>query len=376
MTRAHDKDKLEDTLKLKILYISMILLVLISLPSIAFARGIKSHMETSVNPGECMSCHSGRGISGTALLRQGRQKLCYDCHGDNLTSKRKNLARTNIMTVMEKLSAHPVNETSSLHRAGEQLPETDSARDRHVACEDCHIVHVSTDLEPTKGSKGYRPGSMRSRIGSGPPTGIRVREATDEYQICYLCHSDSANLPVESRNIAFEFNPLNASYHPVEAKGRNKYVPSLTGGMTENSYIRCISCHNNDDPSGPSGPHGSDYENMLVLNYRTEDGPEFRKSYELCYMCHRRTSILGDDSFKLHQYHIVAYETSCHTCHSAHGSDSNEALIAFNEDVVSDPVSGGSVLYIPGSGGRPKCFLNCHGVEHSSAGVAGKSWPW
>ena len=342
-----------------------------------YARGIKSHMNRTINPGECMSCHSGFGVSGTALLQQSREDMCFECHGGEGSGKRKNRARTNIKVVLEKFSAHPIVDTSHLHGMLEQLPEQDASKDRHVACQDCHRVHITSVEEPTKGAKGYMPGSMRARPGSGKPKGLRLKVAISEYEICYLCHADSANLPFDSRNVSAEFNPINASFHPVESTGRNRNVPSLRGGLKENSRIGCISCHDNDDPSGPSGPHGSDNAHILVAPYRLDDGPEHMAAYELCYICHRRSNILGDNSFRRHNLHIVVEETSCRTCHTTHGSELNVGLMDFNPDVVEPSGSGGPVTYISGGGGAtPKCFLKCHGTNHTPDGIGGKSWPW
>ena len=343
---------------------------------LGYGKGIKSHMDRFTNPGECMSCHSGYGVIGTAMLQRAREAMCFECHGDEGTGKRKNRARTNIKAVLEKRSAHPVIDTSHLHRINEKLPVEDSSTERHVACQDCHKVHITSDKEPTKGAKGYIPGAIRGRSADGPRRGLRMKQAENEYDLCYLCHSDSANLPSDSRNISVEFNPLNASFHPVESTGKNKSVPSLKLGLKENSRISCISCHDNDDPSGPSGPHGSDNEHILVASYRTSDGPEHTSAYELCYLCHRRSSILGDESFNLHQHHIVIKETSCHTCHTSHGSELEIGLMEFNTDVVDPPDSGGSITYVPGGGSKPKCFLKCHGTDHTPDGIGGKAWPW
>ena len=341
-----------------------------------YGKGIKSHMDRFTNPDQCMSCHSGYGVIGTALLQRAREAMCFECHGDEGTGKRKNRARTNIKAVLEKVSAHPVVDTSHLHRTYEKLPEEDSSLERHVACQDCHKVHITSDEEPTKGAKGYIPGAVRGSIGDGPRRGLRKKQAEIEYEICYLCHSDSANRPSDSRNIAVEFNPLNASFHPVESTGKNKSVPSLKLGLNENSRIGCISCHDNDDRSGPSGPHGSDNEHILVARYRTYDGAEHTSAYEICYLCHRRSSILGDESFNLHRRHIVVEETACYTCHVSHGSELNIGLIEFNVDVVDPPGSGGPITYVPGGGNKPKCYLNCHGTDHTVDGIDGKAWPW
>lgn len=364
-------------IEMKRIYRIIVIAFLLALVPAAwiFAFETRSHMDDMTNPDECMACHRGRGVSGTALLMDKRENLCFRCHGSEAV-RRRDRARADIETVLLKVSVHPVIDTSEYHRMKETLPETDPNAPRHVACQDCHRVHISTDMAPTKGSKGYAPGDMRREVGTQRPLrGIRLRQASTEYEICYLCHSESANLDPQ-KNVAADFNPLNASYHPVEMTGKNKTVPSLIGGMSENSRIGCGSCHGNDDPSGPKGPHGSEFKPLLIAQYNIDDGPEMSEAYELCYICHRRSSIMANDSFKSHEQHIVLYEASCHTCHSAHGSDTNPNLIRFNESVVSVSNTTMLIEYLPGPGGMPRCYLNCHDTDHSTTGVANTAWPW
>lgn len=211
--------------------------------------------------------------------------------------------------------------------------------------------------------------------------GLKLKAASEEYDLCYLCHSDSANLPARSRNMGEEFDPSNRSYHPVETPGRNKQMPSLVRDLNVNSRIACGSCHGNDDKRGARGPHGSDYSPLLVAEYRTQDGPESPKAYELCFMCHDRRSINGDESFKWHQRHVVFQDTSCYVCHRTHGSRDNEHLIDFSADRVGDRVSsinGIGPSYLPDITGRPRCYLNCHSTAHDITGVVSggilKTW--
>ena len=63
------------------------------------------------------------------------------------------------------------------------------------------------------------------------------------------------------KNVRFEFDVNNPSYHPVVTKGRNANVPSLIHPLTDRSLIYCTSCHNSDrgrgaGGSGADGPHG------------------------------------------------------------------------------------------------------------------------
>jgi predicted CXXCH cytochrome family protein len=332
-----------------------------------------THMNRDKVTAGCAACHRGRGAPGTALLKAAKEKLCFRCHGVGHRAG----ASTDIEFEFLKESRHPIYTTSHYHWFGEKLPEEEPSVPRHVACYDCHSVHVLETGRPWKGARGYEPSIARStaRFG-GPPPGRRLNDAEEEYQLCYLCHSDSANLPEGSTNKAEEFDPTNESFHPVEMPGRNSRVPSLVRELSVTSTIGCGDCHGNNDAYGPKGPHGSDYEPILVAKYKTEDGIEGPKTYELCYMCHDRRSVLRDESFKRHNLHIVSKRTSCFTCHDSHGNVENEHLISFNEDVVGPSDVKGGPEYITRAAGMPTCYLKCHDADHNDSGVGGSPWPW
>lgn len=330
-----------------------------------------SHMDRAVNVMGCAGCHAGRGVPGSALLKADKERICFECHG---TFSRGRSSKHDVESVFSKTSVHPVLETTMYHVPGEELPEKTESQLRHVSCFDCHMAHLSTASSPMRGSKGYIPGPGRRGRGF-PPAGMKLRRATEAYEVCYLCHSESANLPLESTNIAELLDPGNASYHPVEAPGKNSNVPSLMRNLSVSSTVECSDCHGNNDVMGPKGPHGSDYPPILKAEFNQLDGPEDPKRYELCYMCHDRRSVLGDESFKYHNRHVVLQSTSCYTCHNSHGSSLSGDLIDFKTDVVLESNVDGGPEYLPASGGRPRCYLNCHGIEHNSAGVAGNPWP-
>lgn len=349
----------------------------------AHGLGRPSHMDSFKNPQKCAACHAGRGAVGTPLLRKNTEGLCFSCHG--LSSRG---AGSDIESLFSRPSTHPLFETAKFHEAGEVLPEELPSMPRHVSCADCHVTHLSEENMPWRGAKGYLPGQARGIGGSGArPTGMRIRQAEEDHQLCYLCHADSANLPFDSRDVAFEFNPSNASFHPVETTGRNMNVPSLIRDLSVTSRIGCGSCHGNSDSTGPAGPHGSDYSPILVAQYRTENGPEEPTAYELCYVCHERRSLLLDESFRHHNLHIVQAQAACFTCHASHGSRDNTNLIEFNGDFAWPSETSGGPDYLPGATGSPKCFLSCHTpsfpqpVIHNSSGVEVpgmglKPWPF
>ena len=302
-----------------------------------------THLDQLKVKSGCAACHdvSGRGKKG-GLLRGGYVDLCLRCHGPSGGSGEK--AKTNIYSLLMKRSNHPIIDTSKYHIRNEELPEKDPAMPRHVSCQDCHNAHMT---------------SPRNRIAAIKGTslsGAKKIKAEKEAEVCYNCHSDSINLPSSSSNMRLEFDPANASYHPVErvAKGRSR---SLYKEMPQGSLITCTQCHE---------PHGSDYPPMLRVNYNTADGAESLYAYQLCYTCHNRDSILSNESFRGsqsndygHKEHIVYQRTACFTCHASHGSSTNPHLIKFNPSVVT-----GAGQYLDYGSGRAQCNLTCHNKVH------------
>ena len=113
---------------------------------------------------------------------------------------------------------------------------------------------------------------------------------------------------------------------------------------------------------------------MLIANYSTTDPTsESEQSYSLCYRCHDRNSILGDESFTLHRLHVVGERAPCSVCHDAHGISASQGsatefsnLINFDLSVVR-PIA---FDFTPRLGymdtGRlsGSCTLVCHDVTH------------
>jgi predicted CXXCH cytochrome family protein len=353
--------------------VALVALALLGAAGDAGARGKPTHLDKHKVRGGCYACHRGRGAAGTPLLKTKLGDICFECHG----SDRQYGMAPDIESELMKRSGHPIRETWRSHSVGEVLPEEDPLAVRHASCFDCHQVHVSTEEESWKGIPGYDPFYSRQVSVAGPPPGRKYLEAKELYQVCYNCHSDSANLPVGATNKAEEFDTENPSYHPIELPGQNKSMPSLTRDYTVNSTLTCGSCHGNDDPRGAKGPHGSRFDFLLKERYRIDDGiPEGPTAYQLCYSCHDRRSILGDESFRRHRVHIVSERTSCRSCHNSHGSATYEHLIDFPEATVAASAKSGGPTYTTGSSGRPKCYLSCHGVDHNAADVGGRDWPW
>ncbi|MDA8103998.1 MAG: hypothetical protein M0Z71_01330 [Nitrospiraceae bacterium] len=322
-----------------------------------------SHLDKTKNPSGCAGCHKGHGQKGTPMLNSSVQDICFSCHG--LAGQGRGIfTRSDISSVFGKRYRHPVAETSMYHVQGETLPERSPGMPRHVACEDCHSVHMTESGSPMKGVFGHKRGRKVEK------------EAVEEYEVCYKCHADSMNLPAGSKDVSLEFEPTNSSFHPVEAAGKNIRVPSLTGKLDVSSRIVCSDCHGNDDPAGPKGPHGSNLEHMLTDQYTRTETAEGPAAYALCYKCHNRQSILGNQSFQRHKEHIVYLHTPCSACHNPHGVVRDPNLIDFDRTfVASSPMA----TYVPGVDGKPVCLLSCHiggkDVLHDNAFYSSKIWP-
>ena len=98
--------------------------------------------------------------------------------------------------------------------------------------------------------------------------------ATQEYQICFKCHS-AANTGLATwggtaaaawTDLAMEFNPSNASRHPIGtplAVGSQLTAAKLAGGWTPGQVMNCTDCHATDSTAS-KGPHGSAVKWMLA----------------------------------------------------------------------------------------------------------------
>lgn len=320
---------------------------------------------TTVSTIGCESCHSNHRAEGKKHLMKfdAPEDNCLSCHDGNVSKR-------NIANEIRKTSAHLGGFNAKAHDKTEDLvnPKT-----RHVVCADCHNSHAANS---SKAVAPYAAGGLNGVPGVTMAGGI-TKNVEMEYELCFRCHGDSiqkggATVPrqVNELNTRLNFQPSNQSFHPVVAAGRNPNVPSLIHPLKASSMIYCTDCHNNDaglraGGSGPDGPHGSRYAPLLERQLVTDDNhPESPANYALCYKCHSRTAILGDqpDSFKFHRKHIVDKQTACSTCHDSHGVANARALINFNKLYVSP--NKGVVSFNDGGVGNRSCTLTCHGSAH------------
>ena len=330
----------------------------------------RGDLQGSVAEHGCSNCHTPHAAGdGKYLLNHNiEEDNCLACHNGNV-------AESDIAAEFNKLSRHPIERTSGIHAADEAI--TVNASNRHVECVDCHDPHAVNTMNDNS-----IPGALNNVRGVDVNGGEKT-EIAMEYELCFRCHGDSpgkAAMPVprvhDQNNVRLQFDNGNPSFHPVVGPGRNSNVPSLLAPLIENSIIACGDCHSSDADSsrggkGPDGPHGSVYPSLLVRGYQTQDRtPESPSAYALCYMCHDRNSILGDESFELHELHISDNLTPCSVCHDPHGissvqgsETSNSHLINFDTSVVF-PNNNNDLRFEDRGSLDGGCFLKCHNKEH------------
>jgi predicted CXXCH cytochrome family protein len=326
----------------------------------------------SIAENACANCHVAHGAAERErLLRARSNDLCLECH-NGITAE-------DVYAVMGRLSGHKPSRLLNRHD-----PDEDPRTMRpHVACVDCHNPHAARSNPLADAGFGSRffanqiPPAMVDVPGV-TLSGVPIDDARLYYEVCFRCHADNP-VPVRPRiirdrdtfgNVRREFLPTAASAHPVTtAAVSTAEVPSLRPEYRGQPFIGCQDCHNNADAQsrgggGTNGPHGSRYPWILADRYETADYTvESPQAYALCYQCHDRTSILGDESFPHHRVHIVDSRSPCSACHTAHGVQGPRAqhthLINFDISIVQ-----GARQFIDSGRYAGSCTLTCHGVQH------------
>ncbi len=320
----------------------------------------------------CASCHASHGATQRErLLYRRSYELCLECH-NGITAR----------------DVQSVNGLRSGHRPSRFIDGHDPAEDPrlmppHVDCVDCHNPHA---VQPnilslsTRAAAELGPLHMPTmrEVPGVSLTGVTLDRAENYYEVCFRCHADRP-VPTRDRiirqrddggNIRRQLQPNVASAHPITFPARNRDEnPSLLPEYRSRSYISCQDCHNNPDArqlggGSANGPHGSRFANLLVARYDTADFTiESAQSYALCYSCHDRNSILGDESFAGHRRHVVDARTPCSACHAPHGVNGDSLrhshLINFDLSIVS-----GQREFIDRGRFAGSCTLTCHGVRH------------
>ena len=419
------------------------------------------HMGYTLTTDACAACHQTHTAQGKNLLQTSDNPvstLCFTCHDATGAASNTQFQYTS--------GSIPANDpaTASYYRhpatsASNHLTDTPlefaGVNNRHSECVDCHQPHRADATASTQTVSGWTtPGSMIGTSGVSvangaagtAPTYTAGTTTTYEYQTCYKCHSgytqqvpqygqtpynpasptqqDPATPSRWTLDKAIEFNPSNASYHPVEAAGKTNttYMTNSLSGtspyklwtFTNASTIRCVNCHGTSTVTTQAAGaqidvHTSANRGILLRNYRDRTLKTGAANYTavdfaLCYICHKEApftdfsgNVRTDTNFREHGYHVSGITGSgstanlsididgagaghaiCAECHfRIHGSTypvdgqtQNASLVNFAPNV--QPVNG-VISFRPRTttGGvttAGSCTLRCHGASHTNEG--------
>ncbi|GFO64830.1 cytochrome C [Geomonas paludis] len=336
----------------------------------------------------CLSCHAAHNAPWAVRLLRGTKQsdTCLgSCHNGNDTSSQNMKA-----LVTASPYRHPVDDLVSdpVHDENEVLP----AETYHVQCVDCHNPHQANSANAPLASPPQIDGRLR---------GVRIdtvgNVATAEYQVCFRCHAgDKAsrfagitqtmpNRVIAEPNQENRFDLQNPSFHPVTADRRSNGASLLATYQPTMTRIYCSDCHGSSQSrkaggAGPDGPHGSQYEHILLAQYYmprvTDPRIAYNASqYSLCFRCHYEPFVMDSGSafsnggVNEHSRHVRDRQIPCFACHDPHGVSwkmlatptNNAHLINFDRNyaaggVVSTPV------YVSAGVGQGNCTVNCHTV--------------
>jgi predicted CXXCH cytochrome family protein len=334
-----------------------VLLSVVLFPSIAVA--LDPHLDSSLLPTGCATCHQGHGEPGSPMLPAPLNTVCLSCHSTQADLDRQ------VREGRLSASARPVMIAEQLSQPFVHLL-SDQAYSRHepgvVVCTSCHSPHRA---------------SAGRNLTENTGRAISTRDpAQFEYELCESCHGNQGVTTRSVLDISRLFDANSRSYHPVKVPAREdspSLLPDLSGGE-----IDCTQCHGAAAAGPQDGVHGSPVRHLLRSTYTTVDGQaESESTYALCYECHQREAVTDSVVFPEHGLHIVELRASCATCHNPHGSVENRALIRFGEEAnisaVSPSMSTGRLGFeseIPGEGA---CYVTCHGVDHGPGVYGGGS---
>jgi len=344
--------------------------------------------------GKCLNCHDPHGWTDAAgaipMLAIAREEaLCLTCH-DGAP------ARTDIALEVGKPFAHPVTTLGGRHSGPTESQPGEFAiapvDHRHAECEDCHNPHlVTADRTPPSNTALARTNLGVSRVlvqngvAGAPPTytfaagSDTLTAPVAEYQLCFKCHSSWVLQPTGQTDLAAALNPANASYHPVEAIGRDPNIApaAFAPGWSATSITRCGDCHGSDFVGGPRGPHGSIYRYILKAPYETTSQLHLTTSGELCFSCHSY-QVYADPASPVamraasrfnapgttagHAEHVGLRSVPCYACHITHGAPYRGHLI------VTGRMPGITAFTETPSGGT--CQPTCHAPQSYTANYA------
>jgi predicted CXXCH cytochrome family protein len=389
------------------------------------------HGPYSMTTDRCAVCHSGHRAQAPSLLAKSSQSgLCLTCHGSaglggapaaySDKDVPANDAASRSYYSHDGVGTSPMSPKTTSHTQAQldefSVASTGGQPNRHSECADCHNPHkvqgtpAANGAATTTGAPWEASGSLNGVSGVSVSNNAAGKAptytfldgvtnlVTTEYELCFKCHSGfttlTSNTGLKPTQYALdkgvEFNPKNASFHPVEAQGTNqsvKMAASLAGtspyklwNFTIGSTIRCLSCHATSTTLGPAGtpdptatpdptvtppapgsalpPHTSVNRGILLRNYqdrvlKTTDAAYSSGDFALCYVCHAEEPFANASK-------PAASNATNFPFHGLHVS----ALLPVGEDTGTD-------INTLGSGNGKAICAECHFRIHSTTNAVG-----
>lgn len=319
----------------------------------------------------CLACHKVHNAARRERLLKFRQdeQNCVVCHDGTVASDVKSLVHLP--------SAHHSSRLGIRHDPTEFFRRVTP---NHVECVDCHNAHAANAgrAKLLTGSTSAIVGPLRGAPGVTVQNRL-VLQVRREHEVCLRCHGDN---PVRvdtidrvrpGMSLRRQIALTAASSHPFVLPRSSSEVPSLRPDL-RGKRMNCSDCHNSNNArafggTSANGPHGSIYDHILAFRYEARDfSVESASAYALCYRCHERAGILGDQSFSLHRRHIVDARSPCSACHDPHGVTGSRTnfshLINFDRAIVTRTPLAPRIEYRDLGLFQGSCTLQCHGVNH------------
>jgi predicted CXXCH cytochrome family protein len=248
-------------------------------------------VHTVIRQGSCLSCHAAHSSNFAGLVREPREKICFDCHE------------------AESLSSKPVKHAPV-------------AEGRCLDCHDAHGGNLANNVKAENGSafclKCHDAKAPKGKGTPGPAYRVdlakKVVHAAFKRTDCLGCHDGGHG---SDRLKLLKKNPVDLCYGCHERKDRSKFPHSavLVGD--------CAVCHD---------PHSSD--NAKLVSKPTTQAT--------CFLCHQ------DDLSGRKVVHAPVAK-GCDQCHDPHGAQHRYGLKGGEGKAVCykchKPVDGGKVKH-------------------------------
>jgi predicted CXXCH cytochrome family protein len=303
------------------------------------------HGPYSMTTSACAVCHRVHSAPAPSLLVKGSQStVCFLCHNGtgastDVKAQYADPLPANVAATREYYSHDALAPSTYTQSAANEFG---GVSNRNSQCSNCHNPHEATTSDSiettdptTNNAIGWSaPGQLAGVSGAAAVNGAANSTAytfldgvtspvTLEYQLCFKCHSGFTKLlppnpdapSTDELDTGAEFNPANASFHPIEAAGANrtpKMNDSLAGAGTAGSSpyklwnfsttstIRCLNCHANGaipdataavSPGVDLSDHTSSNRGILLRPYqdrvlKSAGEPYSAENFALCYVCH------------------------------------------------------------------------------------------